>query len=76
MKKIFFTGLLFLSLLTLSVMSNAQTGIKKIVIVHGAFADGCGWQGVTALPGSDAIYISKAKETAGVIELAAGSKMP
>jgi len=29
-------------------MSNAQTatGIKNIVIVHGAFADGSGWQGV------------------------------
>lgn len=48
MKKLFITGVLFFSLLTLTVMSNAQTatGIKNIVIVHGAFADGSGWQGV------------------------------
>jgi pimeloyl-ACP methyl ester carboxylesterase len=48
MKKFFFAGLLFISLLTSTVMSNTQTttGIKNIVIVHGAFADGSGWQGV------------------------------
>ncbi|AXY74074.1 alpha/beta hydrolase [Paraflavitalea soli] len=48
MKKIFNAGLLFFSLLTSTVMSNAQTptAIKNIVIVHGAFADGSGWQAV------------------------------
>jgi pimeloyl-ACP methyl ester carboxylesterase len=48
MKKLIYSALLFFSLLIISVMTNAQTatGIKNIVIVHGAFADGSGWQNV------------------------------
>jgi pimeloyl-ACP methyl ester carboxylesterase len=48
MKKLLYSALSFFSLLHVSVMSNAQTAtsIKNIVIVHGAFADGSGWQGV------------------------------
>jgi pimeloyl-ACP methyl ester carboxylesterase len=48
MKKLIYSALLFFSLLNISVMSNAQTAtnIKNIVIVHGAFADGSGWQSV------------------------------
>jgi pimeloyl-ACP methyl ester carboxylesterase len=48
MKKLIYPALLFFSLLIISVMTNAQTvtGIKNIVIVHGAFADGSGWQSV------------------------------
>jgi pimeloyl-ACP methyl ester carboxylesterase len=51
MKKLIYSNLLFLSLLTISVMTNAQTttGIKNVVIVHGAFADGSGWQSVYEL---------------------------
>jgi pimeloyl-ACP methyl ester carboxylesterase len=48
MKKFIHSALLIFSLLNISVMSNAQTAtnIKNIVIVHGAFADGSGWQSV------------------------------
>lgn len=48
MKKHCYSGLLFFTLLTITAMTEAQTttGIKNIVIVHGAFADGSGWQGV------------------------------
>jgi pimeloyl-ACP methyl ester carboxylesterase len=48
MKKLLHSALLFFSLINISVMSNAQTAtsIKNIVIVHGAFADGSGWQSV------------------------------
>jgi pimeloyl-ACP methyl ester carboxylesterase len=48
MKKLIYPTLLFFSLSIISVMTNAQTvtGIKNIVIVHGAFADGSGWQSV------------------------------
>jgi pimeloyl-ACP methyl ester carboxylesterase len=51
MKKLIYSALLFCSLLIISVMTNAQTaaGIKNIVIVHGAFADGSGWQSVYEL---------------------------
>jgi len=48
MKKLIHLTLPFFSLLIISVMTNAQTAtnIKNIVIVHGAFADGSGWQSV------------------------------
>jgi pimeloyl-ACP methyl ester carboxylesterase len=48
MKKFISSTLLFFTLLIISVMTNAQTAtsIKNIVIVHGAFADGSGWQSV------------------------------
>src|SRR5687767_4801157 len=48
MKKHLYSALLFFSLINISVMSSAQTAtsIKNIVIVHGAFADGSGWQSV------------------------------
>jgi pimeloyl-ACP methyl ester carboxylesterase len=51
MKKLITSALLFFSLLIISLMTNAQTptGIKNIVIVHGAFADGSGWQSVYEL---------------------------
>jgi len=48
MKKLIYSALVIFSLLNISVMSNAQTetNIKNIVLVHGAFADGSGWQSV------------------------------
>jgi pimeloyl-ACP methyl ester carboxylesterase len=48
MKKRLYSTLLFFSLINIPVMSNAQTAtnIKNVVIVHGAFADGSGWQSV------------------------------
>jgi len=51
MKKLIHSTLLSISLLTISLMTNAQTatGIKNVVIVHGAFADGSGWQSVYEL---------------------------
>src|SRR5260221_3362581 len=55
MKKRFFSGslrallaagaLIFSSVL-LTMKVSAQDAVKNIVIVHGAFADGSGWQGV------------------------------
>lgn len=33
----------------LSLFSNAQAPVKNIVLVHGAFADGSGWEGVFRL---------------------------
>jgi pimeloyl-ACP methyl ester carboxylesterase len=51
MKKLIHSTLLFFSILIISIMTNAQTAtsIKNIVIVHGAFADGSGWQSVYEL---------------------------
>lgn len=48
MKKIIYSAIIILSFLNIPIMSNAQTAanIKNIVIVHGAFADGSGWQSV------------------------------
>lgn len=48
MKKLLYSALLISSLLNISIMTNGQTAttIKNIVIVHGAFADGSGWQSV------------------------------
>lgn len=44
MTKFICSVLLFFSLLNISVISNGQT--TRVVIVHGAFADGSGWQKV------------------------------
>ncbi|AEV99499.1 hydrolase [Niastella koreensis] len=51
MKKLIHSTLLSILLLTISIMTNAQTptGVKNVVIVHGAFADGSGWQNVYEL---------------------------
>jgi pimeloyl-ACP methyl ester carboxylesterase len=48
MKRLIKQVLIIFSLLNFSIISNAQTNsaIKNIVIVHGAFADGSGWQSV------------------------------
>src|SRR5882672_6620354 len=34
--------------LTEAVMENKKAGIKNVVLVHGGFVDGSGWQGVHA----------------------------
>ena len=34
---------------TVSVAAAAPTGIKNVVLVHGAFADGSGWEAVAKI---------------------------
>jgi pimeloyl-ACP methyl ester carboxylesterase len=52
--------LIIASLLNISTMSNAQTtsAIKNIVIVHGAFADGSGWQSVFEMLTKRGYYVT------------------
>jgi pimeloyl-ACP methyl ester carboxylesterase len=55
---------------------NKQPGVRNIVLVHGAWADGSGWKGVydnkVEVPGaSHAVYVSRPKEVAALIEQAA-----
>jgi pimeloyl-ACP methyl ester carboxylesterase len=46
-KTLFFnTAILIVTVLMLGNASRAQTVVKNVVIVHGAFADGSGWKGV------------------------------
>ena len=42
---IFYFGFL-MTLLAVSVSARSQAGVKNIVLVHGAFADGSGWEAV------------------------------
>jgi hypothetical protein len=46
--------------------SSAPDRVNNIVLVHGAWADGSGWEGV-----SHAVYIRHAAEVAAIIEKAA-----
>src|SRR6201984_565385 len=39
----------------------AQTGIKNVVLVHGAFADGSGWETVAKIPEKDGYTVSVAQ---------------
>src|ERR1700751_5531341 len=39
----------------------AQTGIKNVVLVHGAFADGSGWEAVAKILGKDGYTVSVAQ---------------
>jgi pimeloyl-ACP methyl ester carboxylesterase len=43
---LFISALIFTFITTAPATSHAQTAVKNIVLVHGAFADGSGWEGV------------------------------
>lgn len=45
-KKTWLKGISFLAVLLFTGAAYAQTPVKNIVLVHGAFADGSGWEGV------------------------------
>ena len=57
------------------VAAAQPTGIKNVVLVHGAFADGSGWEAVAKILEKDGhvAYMSHPKETAKLIEEAATS---
>jgi hypothetical protein len=74
---------LALPLLALVFASLAHGAVKNVVLVHGAFVDGCGWielerfmsdrakSQAIKLHGSHAIFLSHPKEVASLIEKAA-----
>lgn len=69
------------SLLLGTVMPGGQASIghndapkgrvRNIVLVHGAWADGSGWESIYKIEASHAVYISHAAEVAAIIEKAA-----
>src|SRR5580704_6991119 len=46
---------------TASAQSTPKTGIKKVVLVHGAFADGSGWEAVAKILEKDGYTVSVAQ---------------
>jgi pimeloyl-ACP methyl ester carboxylesterase len=46
---------------TVSVAATAPTGIKNVVLVHGAFADGSGWEAVAKILMKDGYTVSVAQ---------------
>jgi pimeloyl-ACP methyl ester carboxylesterase len=44
-----------------SAQSASKTGIKKVVLVHGAFADGSGWKAVAEILENDGYMVSVAQ---------------
>ena len=46
---------------TVSVAAAAPTGIKNVVLVHGAFADGSGWEAVAKILEKDGYKVSVAQ---------------
>jgi hypothetical protein len=46
MKKAYGLVALPATLMTVNIAAAAPTGIKNVVLVHGAFADGSGWDAV------------------------------
>src|SRR6202047_2231518 len=46
---------------TVKVAAAAPTGIKKVVLVHGAFADGSGWEAVAKILEKDGYTVSVAQ---------------
>src|SRR6201990_392449 len=42
-------------------VAAAQTGIKNVVLVHGAFADGSGWEAVAKILEKDGYTVSVAQ---------------
>jgi pimeloyl-ACP methyl ester carboxylesterase len=46
---------------TVSVAAAAPTGIKNVVLVHGAFADGSGWEAVAKILEKDGYTVSVAQ---------------
>lgn len=60
MKKNLIAALLTLIILNSAQMATAQTNktVKNIVIVHGAFADGSGWEGVFKILNSKGYHVT------------------
>src|SRR5260221_896240 len=46
---------------TVKVAAAAPTGIKNVVLVHGAFADGSGWEAVAKILEKDGYTVSVAQ---------------
>jgi len=46
---------------TVGVAAAAPTGIKNVVLVHGAFADGSGWEAVAKILEKDGYTVSVAQ---------------
>src|SRR5258708_9142604 len=46
---------------TVRVAAAAPTGIKNVVLVHGAFADGSGWEAVAKILEKDGYTVSVAQ---------------
>src|SRR5271154_1581145 len=69
MKKLYGATLLSVGFLTATLLvgtahkvSAAPTGIKNVVLVHGAFADGSGWEAVARILEKDGYKVSVAQE--------------
>src|SRR5258708_28677569 len=55
------TGATLLLQRTVKVAAAAPTGIKNVVLVHGAFADGSGWEAVAKILEKDGYTVSVAQ---------------
>jgi hypothetical protein len=56
-----FMGGTLLMVKTTTVAAAAPTGIKNVVLVHGAFADGSGWDAVAKILEKDGYKVSVAQ---------------
>jgi pimeloyl-ACP methyl ester carboxylesterase len=67
------TLLIVLAVLTIGVTSSAEAAVKNVVLVHGAFADGSGWQPVADILQRDGytVYVVQEPETTFDADLAA-----
>ena len=50
------------ALLSTAVAPARAESVKNVVLVHGAFADGSGWQGVADILGKDGYTVSVVQE--------------
>ena len=59
--------------LLVALVSPAQTAVKSVVLVHGAFADGSGWKAVADILEHDgyAVYVAQIPETTFDADVAA-----
>ena len=59
--------------LLVALVSPAQTAVKSVVLVHGAFADGSGWKAVADILEYDgyAVYVAQIPETTFDADVAA-----
>jgi pimeloyl-ACP methyl ester carboxylesterase len=59
--------------LLIALVSPAQTAVKSVVLVHGAFADGSGWKAVADILEHDgyAVYVAQIPETTFDADVAA-----
>ena len=66
MKKLYVIAALAATLIGVAINAavahpSAQTGIKNVVLVHGAFADGSGWESVAKILEKDGYKVSVAQ---------------